>query len=141
MLEVGLGGRLDVVNVIDPDVAVITNIGLDHADWLGDTRDSVAYEKAGIMRDGVPALCGDLDVPGPLLEHAESLKSPLFLRGRDFDLALDPHSWHWRGVGPGASLVGPGSARGLFSSIIDVYVNVNDGGPCACTGLEWHSPL
>src|SRR3546814_8282676 len=74
---------------------------LDHADWLCDTRDSVAYEKAGIMRDGVPALCGDLNVPGPLLEHAESLKSPLFLRGRDFDLALDPHSWHWRGVGPG----------------------------------------
>src|SRR3546814_18441963 len=53
------------------------------------------------MRDGVPALCGDLDVPGPLLEHAEFLKSPLFLRGRDFDLALDPHTWHWRGVGPG----------------------------------------
>ncbi|WP_278399918.1 bifunctional tetrahydrofolate synthase/dihydrofolate synthase [Stutzerimonas kunmingensis] len=101
VLEVGLGGRLDAVNVIDADLAVITNIGLDHADWLGDTRDSVAYEKAGIMRDGVPALCGDLDIPGPLLEHAESLKSPLFLRGRDFDLALDPHSWHWRGVGPG----------------------------------------
>lgn len=101
VLEVGLGGRLDAVNVIDADLAVITNIGLDHADWLGDTRDSVAYEKAGVMRDGVPALCGDLDVPGPLLEHAESLKSPLFLRGRDFDLALDPHSWHWRGVGSG----------------------------------------
>ncbi|EMD99678.1 bifunctional tetrahydrofolate synthase/dihydrofolate synthase [Pseudomonas stutzeri] len=101
VLEVGLGGRLDAVNVIDADLAVITNIGLDHADWLGDTRDSVAYEKAGIMRDGIPALCGDLDVPMPLLEHAESLKSPLLLRGRDFDLALDPHAWHWRGVGPG----------------------------------------
>ncbi|MCQ4264395.1 bifunctional tetrahydrofolate synthase/dihydrofolate synthase [Stutzerimonas stutzeri] len=100
VLEVGLGGRLDAVNIVDADLAVITNIGLDHADWLGDTRESVAYEKAGILRDGKPALCGDLDIPAPLLARADTLKAPLYLRGRDFDLALDPESWHWRGVGP-----------------------------------------
>ena len=60
VLEVGLGGRLDAVNLIDADLALITSIGLDHADWLGDTRESVAFEKAGILRAGKPAPVGDL---------------------------------------------------------------------------------
>ncbi len=98
VLEVGLGGRLDAVNVVDVDLAVITNIGLDHADWLGNSRESVAYEKAGILREGKPALCGDLDPPQPLLDHANSLSAPLLLRGRDFDLAMGARDWHWRGV-------------------------------------------
>lgn len=98
VLEVGLGGRLDAVNIVDADLAVITNIGLDHADWLGNSRESVAYEKAGILREGKPALCGDLDPPQPLLDHANSLNAPLLLRGRDFDLAMGAGDWHWRGV-------------------------------------------
>lgn len=98
VLEVGLGGRLDAVNVVDADLAVITNIGLDHADWLGNSRESVAYEKAGILREGKPALCGDLDPPQPLLDHANSLSAPLLLRGRDFDLVMGARDWHWRGV-------------------------------------------
>ncbi len=98
VLEVGLGGRLDAVNIVDADLAVITNIGLDHADWLGNRRESVAYEKAGILREGKPALCGDLDPPQPLLDHANSLSAPLLLRGRDFDLAMGARDWHWRGV-------------------------------------------
>ncbi len=98
VLEVGLGGRLDAVNIVDADLAVITNIGLDHADWLGNSRESVAYEKAGILREGTPALCGDLDPPQPLLDHANSLSAPLLLRGRDFDLAMGAGDWHWRGV-------------------------------------------
>ncbi|HAW38000.1 MAG TPA: bifunctional tetrahydrofolate synthase/dihydrofolate synthase, partial [Pseudomonas sp.] len=96
VLEVGLGGRLDAVNIVDADLAVITNIGLDHADWLGNSRESVAYEKAGILREGKPALCGDLDPPQPLLDHANSLSAPLLLRGRDFDLAMG--AGDWRGV-------------------------------------------
>lgn len=56
VLEVGLGGRLDVVNVIDPDIAVITNIGLDHTDWLGDTIEKIAFEKAGIIRPHIPVI-------------------------------------------------------------------------------------
>lgn len=98
VLEVGLGGRLDAVNLIDADLALITSIGLDHAEWLGDTRESVAFEKAGILRAGKPALCGDLDPPQPLLEQVTALGAPLYLRGRDYDLALVDHGWHWRGL-------------------------------------------
>lgn len=97
VLEVGLGGRLDAVNLIDSDVAVVTSIGIDHADWLGDTRESVAFEKAGIFRAGKPAVCGDLEPPAPILEQARQLGSPLVLRGRDFDLAMGEGDWHWRG--------------------------------------------
>ncbi|TRX75714.1 bifunctional tetrahydrofolate synthase/dihydrofolate synthase [Pseudomonas mangiferae] len=98
VLEVGLGGRLDAVNLVDPDLALVTSIGLDHAEWLGDTRESVAYEKAGIFRAGKPALCGDLEPPEPLLQQAEALGAPFYLRGRDYDLAMGDQGWHWRGV-------------------------------------------
>jgi dihydrofolate synthase/folylpolyglutamate synthase len=98
VLEVGLGGRLDAVNLIDADLALVTSIGLDHADWLGDTRDSVAFEKAGIFRAGKPALCGDTDPPQPLLEQVAQLNAPLFLRGRDYDLAVEAQHWGWRGL-------------------------------------------
>ncbi|UVE19068.1 bifunctional tetrahydrofolate synthase/dihydrofolate synthase [Pseudomonas sp. LS44] len=97
VLEVGLGGRLDAVNLIDADMAVITSIGVDHAEWLGDTRESVATEKAGILRPGCPALCGDLDPPQPLLDRVEQLPAPFYLRGRDYDLALAEQVWHWYG--------------------------------------------
>ncbi len=80
ILEVGLGGRLDAVNIVDSDVAVVTSIGIDHKDWLGDTRDSVAYEKAGIFRPELPAVCGDIDPPEQLLTRAALLKTPLVLR-------------------------------------------------------------
>ncbi|WP_017906544.1 bifunctional tetrahydrofolate synthase/dihydrofolate synthase [Pseudomonas asplenii] len=98
VLEVGLGGRLDTVNVVDADFALVTSIGVDHAEYLGDTRESVAYEKAGIFRAGRPALCGDLSPPQPLLDKARELNSPFFLRGRDFDLASTDRYWQWRGV-------------------------------------------
>lgn len=97
VLEVGLGGRLDAVNLVDADIALVTSIGVDHADYLGDTRESVAFEKAGIFRAGKPALCGDLDPPQPLLDKARELGCPLFLRGRDFDLDIAGDSWHWHG--------------------------------------------
>ena len=98
VLEVGLGGRLDAVNLVDADLALVTSIGLDHSDWLGDTRESVAYEKAGILRAGKPALCGDLDPPVPLLTRIAELDCPFFLRGRDYDLAVAAQAWHWRGL-------------------------------------------
>ncbi len=97
VLEVGLGGRLDAVNLIDADVAVVTNIGLDHAEWLGDTRDSVAYEKAGIFRAGRPAVCGDPLPPGSLTKVACQLQVPLRVRGHDFELVKDRGCWHWQG--------------------------------------------
>jgi dihydrofolate synthase/folylpolyglutamate synthase len=98
ILEVGLGGRLDAVNLLDADLALVTSIGLDHAEWLGNTRESVAFEKAGIFRPAKPVLCGDLDPPLPLLERVAELDCPLFCRGRDYDLALDGQTWQWRGL-------------------------------------------
>ncbi|WP_024645687.1 bifunctional tetrahydrofolate synthase/dihydrofolate synthase [Pseudomonas syringae] len=101
VLEVGLGGRLDAVNLIDADFALVTSIGVDHPEWLGDSRESVAFEKAGIFRSGRPALCGDPVPPEPLLDKARELGCPLLLRGEDFDLTVGPDSWDWRGVAQG----------------------------------------
>jgi dihydrofolate synthase/folylpolyglutamate synthase len=98
VLEVGLGGRLDAVNLIDADLALVTSIGLDHAEWLGDSRDSVAFEKAGIFRPGKPALCGDPEPPQSLLEQVALLDSPFFLRGRDYDLSIEGACWSWFGL-------------------------------------------
>lgn len=98
VLEVGLGGRLDAVNLVDADLALITSIGLDHADWLGDTRESVAFEKAGILRQGRPALCGDFDPPHTLLDQVVALDCPFFLRGSAYNLMLNAEGWDWHGL-------------------------------------------
>ncbi|MCG4454815.1 bifunctional tetrahydrofolate synthase/dihydrofolate synthase [Pseudomonas sp. MMS21-TM103] len=98
VLEVGLGGRLDAVNLIDADLALVTSIGIDHAEWLGDNREAVAFEKAGIFRAGKPALCGDLDPPQTLLDQVALLEAPFFLRGRDYDLSIDGSGWSWFGL-------------------------------------------
>jgi dihydrofolate synthase/folylpolyglutamate synthase len=85
ILEVGLGGRLDTVNLVNPDCAVITNIALDHQQYLGEDRESIGFEKAGIMRNGIPVICGDRNPPDSVLEHAESIQAHLRLLGREFD--------------------------------------------------------
>ena len=90
MLEVGLGGRLDAVNVIDCDCAVITNIGMDHQEYLGNDRASIAREKAGIVRQGRPVVIGEPEPPETLLAAAARAGAPVFLAGRDF--AADPSS-------------------------------------------------
>ncbi|MCQ2029764.1 bifunctional tetrahydrofolate synthase/dihydrofolate synthase [Stutzerimonas zhaodongensis] len=105
VLEVGLGGRLDAVNLVDADVAVVTNIGLDHAEWLGSTRESVALEKAGIFRSGQPAVCGDCDPPETMLEKAAQSAVPLLVRGRDFDLVRGDACWQWSGKDRSGSLL------------------------------------
>lgn len=97
VLEVGLGGRLDAVNLVDADLAVVTSIGIDHVEWLGDSRDSVAVEKAGIFRAGRPALCGDPQPPASLLARAAQIGCTLYLRGTDFDLDEQAQAWSWRG--------------------------------------------
>jgi dihydrofolate synthase/folylpolyglutamate synthase len=79
ILEVGLGGRLDSVNVVDSDVSVITNIAIDHTDYLGDTRESIGTEKAGIMRTAKPCICGDQDPPNSVLAYAKKINTPLTL--------------------------------------------------------------
>ena len=96
LLEVGLGGRLDAVNIVDPDLAVITSIGLDHTDWLGPDRESIGREKAGIMRSGIPVVCGDPSPPKSLLAHAQQLGAPLYCIGKAFDYQIDQQGWRWK---------------------------------------------
>ncbi|MGH8505828.1 MAG: bifunctional tetrahydrofolate synthase/dihydrofolate synthase [Stenotrophobium sp.] len=96
VLEVGLGGRLDAVNLVDADAALITNIGLDHTDWLGPDRESIGYEKAGVMRAGRPAICADPQPPASLLRHAGSLGLRMALIGRDYDYGVADRGWNWR---------------------------------------------
>ena len=84
VLEVGLGGRLDVVNLIDPTIAVITNIGIDHVEWLGDNREKIGFEKAGILRPNIPLIFGDVDMPNSVRQHAESLSCPVYQLGQEF---------------------------------------------------------
>lgn len=84
VFEVGLGGRLDAVNIYDADAAIISSVGLDHVQWLGSTRESIGLEKAGIFRTGKPAVCGDTDPPRSLLKHARDIGSRLYLAGGDF---------------------------------------------------------
>lgn len=100
VLEVGMGGRLDAVNILDADVAVITGIGLDHGDWLGDTREAVGREKAGILRCGRPAVCADREPPESVTAAAAGLGTDLYRIGRDFELGLDLERtddvWRWR---------------------------------------------
>jgi dihydrofolate synthase/folylpolyglutamate synthase len=81
ILEVGLGGRLDAVNIIPPDIALITMIGIDHTEWLGDTRELIGLEKAGIMRSGKPVVCSDKMVTDSIYHRANELSSPLFVLG------------------------------------------------------------
>ncbi len=88
VLEVGLGGRLDAVNIVDADVAVVTSIGLEHTAWLGDTLDAIGSEKAGIARAGRPLVCGSRDMPDSVLAHARALGCPVFMPGRDFCFEL-----------------------------------------------------
>ena len=84
ILEVGLGGRLDAVNVIDADVAVITSIGLDHQDWLGDTKEKIAFEKAGVFRANKAAIIGEESPQQSMLDHANAIGAKLICRGTDF---------------------------------------------------------
>ncbi len=95
VLEVGLGGRLDAVNLIDADAAIVTTVDLDHQDWLGDDRDSIGREKAGIFRAGRPAIVGEADPPQGLLDAAAAIGADLRRAGRDFSMRPAGDGWQW----------------------------------------------
>ena len=97
ILEVGLGGRLDAVNIIDADCAVITSIDIDHTAILGKDRESIGFEKAGIMRGGRPVIVSDPVPPQSVLDHAAALGSDIWLFGRDFNFSGDKQQWAWAG--------------------------------------------
>jgi dihydrofolate synthase/folylpolyglutamate synthase len=97
ILEVGLGGRLDAVNVFDPDCAILTNVALDHMDYLGDTREKIGAEKAGIFRSGRPAIVAEPRPPETVLESARGIGADLRLLGRDFGFSGDKQQWQFWG--------------------------------------------
>lgn len=112
ILEVGLGGRLDAVNVIDADVAIVTSVDIDHTDYLGDTREKIGFEKAGIFRPGRAAVCGDPVPPQSLVEHAEAIGADLWLFGRDFNYSGDKQQWNFGGRAQRRNSLGYPSLRG-----------------------------
>jgi dihydrofolate synthase/folylpolyglutamate synthase len=97
ILEVGLGGRLDAVNVIDADVSIVTSVDIDHVDYLGGTREQIGFEKAGIFRTGKAAICSDPVPPQSLIDHAREIDADLWLMGRDFNYSGDKQQWNYGG--------------------------------------------
>ncbi|MDB5960644.1 MAG: bifunctional tetrahydrofolate synthase/dihydrofolate synthase [Massilia sp.] len=112
ILEVGLGGRLDAVNVIDADVAIVTSVDIDHTDYLGDTREKIGFEKAGIFRPGKAAICSDPVPPASLIAHAEAIGADLWLLGRDFNYSGDKQQWNYGGRGQRRNALAYPSLRG-----------------------------
>jgi len=93
IMEIGLGGRLDAVNIMQPDVAVITTIAIDHTDWLGTDRETIGFEKAGILRAGGTAVCGDKNPPQSLLRYAADLAVELKLIGEHYRVEVQGNQW------------------------------------------------
>jgi dihydrofolate synthase/folylpolyglutamate synthase len=129
ILEVGLGGRLDAVNVFDSDCAVVTSVDIDHTDYLGDTREKIAFEKAGIFRSGKMALFGDLDMPEAIAVQAQQLGAQLWCLGQQFSCKAGQQQWDYHGpAGARTSLPYP-ALRGAFQlnnastvlAVLDVF--------------------
>lgn len=96
LLEIGVGGRLDAVNCIDPTIAVITSISLDHCEWLGSTRELIAKEKVGIFRENCKAVYGEVDVPITVVEAANKLNVEIEYQGKNFSFEGSPLRWSWQ---------------------------------------------
>jgi dihydrofolate synthase/folylpolyglutamate synthase len=128
ILETGLGGRLDAVNVMDCDIAVITSIDIDHREWLGDDREQIAIEKAGIFRAGCVAVCGDADPPASIGQQARALGVRLLQIGDDFTLSADEGEWCWQGPSsqmqslPFPGLAGPHQLTNAAAALAVVHL-------------------
>ncbi len=146
ILEVGLGGRLDAVNIIDADCAIVTSIDMDHMEYLGDTREKIAFEKAGIFRSGKPAVCGDPVPPQSLIDHANAIGADLWLMGRDYNFQGDKQQWGWAGRSKRFSGLGYPALRGAnqllnASAVIAALIAVRDRLPVGAqeirNGMAW----
>ncbi len=98
VLEVGLGGRLDAVNIVDADIAIVSSIAIDHEAWLGRDREVIGREKAGVFRKGQVAVVGDLRPPQSLLDYGRDIGARLFVREQAFTYSASANQWRWRGV-------------------------------------------
>lgn len=98
ILEVGIGGKYDATNIIDTDLAIISSIDLDHCEILGDTRDKIAADKAGIMRSGKSIICGDVNPPPVIFDYAKKIQAKLFIQEKDFYFKRSDDHWDWFGA-------------------------------------------
>ena len=141
ILEVGLGGRLDAVNAIDTDCALITSIDLDHIEYLGDTREAIGFEKAGIMRAGKPAIVSDPVAPASIARHAEAIGAELWLAGRDFNHSGDRQQWSWTGRGRRRNALAYPALRGAnqllnASGVLAVFEALRDRLPVSAQAVR-----
>ena len=141
ILEVGLGGRLDAVNAIDADCALITSIALDHTEYLGPDRESIGREKAGILRPGRPAVLGDPQPPHSVIDEAERLGADLWLHGRDFRLQGDAQQWAWSGRRQRYAGLAHPALRGAnqllnASAVLAVFEALRDRVPVTAQGVR-----
>ncbi|MHB0925759.1 MAG: bifunctional tetrahydrofolate synthase/dihydrofolate synthase [Gallionellaceae bacterium] len=114
ILEVGLGGRLDAVNAFDSDCAVVTSVDIDHTDYLGETREQIAFEKAGIFRAGKVAICADADVPQAITDYAEKIGAQLWCIGTEFGFTPHQGQWDYRSIIGARNALPYPALRGAF---------------------------
>lgn len=140
ILEVGLGGRLDAVNVFDSDCAVVTSIDIDHADYLGDTREKIAYEKAGIFRPDKVAIFGDADMPMTITGQAVKVGAQLRCLGKQFSFKAGDLQWDFQGISKRSSLPFP-ALRGAYqlnnaSTVLAVLEAMNEALPVSMAAVR-----
>ena len=141
ILEVGMGGRLDAVNIVDADCAIVTSIDLDHMAYLGNTREAIAFEKAGIFRSKAIAICGDPMPPISLVNHAKAIGADLWLMGKDYSFTGDQQQWGWSGRGKRFSGLGYPALRGAnqllnASAVIAALIALHDRLPVSAQDIR-----
>ncbi len=127
ILEVGLGGRLDAVNLVDADCAVITSVGLDHQEYLGPDRESIGREKAGIMRPDTPVVCSEAQPPDSVVQQAAQLNAPLYRPGQGFEVLPRQQGFIWKHADlqveiPSLPMIGPHQQQNLAAAIMVLAV-------------------
>lgn len=141
ILEVGMGGRLDAVNIVDADCAIVTSIDLDHMAYLGNTREAIAFEKAGIFRTKAIAICADPMPPTSLINHANAIGADLWLMGKDYSFTGDQQQWGWTGRGKRFSGLGYPALRGAnqllnASAVIAALIAFHDRLPVSAQDIR-----
>lgn len=141
ILEVGMGGRLDAVNIVDADCAIVTSIDLDHMAYLGNTREAIAFEKAGIFRTKAIAICADPMPPTSLINHANAIGADLWLMGKDYSFMGDQQQWGWTGRGKRFSGLGYPALRGAnqllnASAVIAALIALHDRLPVSAQDIR-----
>ena len=141
ILEVGMGGRLDAVNIVDADCAIVTSIDLDHMAYLGSTREAIAFEKAGIFRTRAIAICADPMPPTSLINHANAIGADLWLMGKDYSFTGDQQQWGWTGRGKRFSGLGYPALRGAnqllnASAVIAALIALHDRLPVSAQDIR-----